>query len=111
MRDPVEAVAEAKKAIELDPKIGIGWGTLGEAYYRTGQWQEAIAALDKALALFKSDNSEIFFFLAMAHHRAGHKDEAQKWYDKGIAWMDKHAAQGRRPTPLPPEAASVLGVK
>jgi tetratricopeptide (TPR) repeat protein len=111
LRDPVQAVAEGKIAIDLDPKAGVAWTTLGEAYYRTGQWQEAIAAMDEALVLFKSGNSEIFFFLAMAHQRTGHKDEAQKWYDKGIAWMDKHAPKDPTLLRYRSEAASVLGVK
>ncbi len=111
LRDPVQAVALAKKATELYPKSWMGWGTLGEACYRTGQWQEAITALDKALALLKSDNAEAFLFLAMAHHRAGHKDEAQKWYDKGIAWMNKHATKDPTLLRYRNEAASVLGRK
>jgi tetratricopeptide (TPR) repeat protein len=110
-RDPVQAVAEAKKAIELAPKLGNAWNTLGEAYYRTGQWQEAITALDKGRSLRQGGTSEDFFFLAMAHHRAGHKDQAQKWYDKGIAWMDKHAPKDAGLLRYRSEAASVLGVK
>jgi superkiller protein 3 len=111
LRDPVQAVAEAKRATELDPKLGIAWSTLGEAYYRNGQWQEAITALDKALALLKGDDGEAFFFLAMAHHRAGHNDEAHKWYDKGIEWMDKHAPKDPTLLRYRAEAADVLGVK
>jgi tetratricopeptide (TPR) repeat protein len=110
-RDPVQAVAEAKKATELAPQFWMGWGNLGEAYYRTGQWQEAIANLDKGLALLKSDNGEIFFFLAMAHHRAGHKDQARKWYDKGITWMNKNAPKDAALLRYRGEAAEVLGVK
>jgi serine/threonine-protein kinase len=111
LRDPVQAVAEARKAIELDPKLGLAWSTLGEAYYRTGQWQEAIAALDKGLALRQGGTSEDFFFLAMAHQRAGHKDQAHKWYDKGIAWMDKSAPKDPTLLRYRTEAASVLGIK
>jgi tetratricopeptide (TPR) repeat protein len=111
LRDLEKAVYHAQIATKLDPKLGIAWNTLGEAYYRTGQWQEAITALDKGRDLRQGGTSEDFFFLAMAHHRAGHKDQARKWYDKGIAWMDKHAP--RNPTLLRyrGEAASVLGVK
>jgi superkiller protein 3 len=111
LRDPVQAVAEAKKAIELEPKVGVAWNTLGEAYYRTGQWQEAITALDKGMALRQDGTSEECFFLAMAHQRAGHKDEARKWYDKGIAWMDKNAPKDRTLLRYRSEAAEVLGIK
>jgi tetratricopeptide (TPR) repeat protein len=111
LRDPVRAVAEAKKAIELDPRNGSAWNSLGEAYYRTGQWLEAIASLDKGLLLRQGGTSEDFFFLAMAHQRAGRKDQAHKWYDKGIAWMDKHAPKDSTQLRYRSEAASVLGVK
>ena len=87
------------------------WNTLGEAYYRTAQWQEAITALDKGMTLRRGGTSEDFFFLAMAHHRAGHKDDAHTWYDKGIAWMDKHAPKDPALLRYRSEAASVLGVK
>jgi tetratricopeptide (TPR) repeat protein len=111
LRDPVQAVAEARKATELAPQFWMGWCNLGEGYYRNGQWQEAIAALDKGLALLKSENGEIFLFLAMAHHRAGHKDEARKWYDRGIAWMDKHAPKDPTLLRYRNQAVGVLGVK
>jgi superkiller protein 3 len=111
LRNPVQAVAEAKKATELSPELELAWGTLGEAYYRNGQWQEAIAALDKMLALLKGDDGEIFFFLAMAHHRAGHKDEARKWYDKCVAWMKENAPKNPTLLRYRKEAAEVLGVK
>jgi superkiller protein 3 len=109
--DPVRALAHARKATELEPKSAMNWGNLGEACYRIGQWQEAIANLDKGLALLKRDDGEIFFFLAMAHHRAGHKDEARKWYDKSVAWVDKNAPKDSALLRYRREAAEVLGVK
>jgi hypothetical protein len=56
-------------------------------------------------------SSEDFFFLAMAHQRAGHMDEARKWYDKGITWIDKHAPKDSELLRYRTEAASVLGIK
>jgi hypothetical protein len=47
----------------------------------------------------------------MAHHRAGHKDQAQKWYDRGVAWMDQHAPKDADLLRYRSEAASVLGGK
>jgi hypothetical protein len=61
--------------------------------------------------LLRRGNGEAFFFLAMAHHRAGHKGEPQIWYDKAIAWMDKHAPKDPALLRYRREAASVLGVK
>ena len=90
-RDPVQAIAEAKIALKLNPKLSTAWNTLGEAYYGDGQWQEAISALEKGLSLRKGGDSEDFFFLAMAHRQLGHNEEARQWYEKGVTWMDQHA--------------------
>ena len=61
------------------------------ACYRTGDWKGAIAALTRAEELepnkYLGFNA---FFLAMAHWQLGHKDEARAWYDRAVAWTDKH---------------------
>ena len=31
-----------------------------------------------------------FFFLAMAHWQRDKKNEAQEWYEKAVAWMEKN---------------------
>jgi hypothetical protein len=31
-----------------------------------------------------------WFFLAMAHARMGDKQEARKWFDRAVAWMEKN---------------------
>jgi serine/threonine-protein kinase len=110
-RDPAQAVAEARKATELDPKLGMAWNTLGEAYSRTGRWQDAITALQKGLALRQGGIGEDFFFLAMALQRAGHQEEARQWYDKDVAWMDQHAPKDPALRRYRAEAAAVLGVR
>jgi serine/threonine protein kinase/Flp pilus assembly protein TadD len=47
-RDPVQAVALAKRAVELAPNSGNYWNTLGTALYRTGDPKGAIAALKRS---------------------------------------------------------------
>jgi tetratricopeptide (TPR) repeat protein len=111
LRDPVQAVAEAQKAVELDSKLKLAWITLGQAHYRAGQWQAAITALEKGLQLGRDGNSEEFLFLAMAHERIGHKDEARKWYQKGVEWMEKNAPKNPTLLQYRAEAAQVLGLK
>src|SRR5581483_10203230 len=44
-RDSGQAVAHAKKAVELAPGNGGFWNTLGVAHYRNGDWKAVIAAL------------------------------------------------------------------
>src|SRR5262249_47445153 len=48
LRDPDRAVELARKAVQLAPKVGMYWNTLGVAHYRAGDWKAAVAALDKA---------------------------------------------------------------
>src|SRR5262249_29460419 len=51
LRDPSQAVALARKAIELKPQSPENQNTLGVAQYRAGDWKAAIEALEKAEAL------------------------------------------------------------
>jgi serine/threonine protein kinase/Tfp pilus assembly protein PilF len=90
-RDPVLAVAMARKAVGLAPKAADIQNTLGVACYRNGDWNGAIAALMRSEEL--EPNKRLDFnalFLAMVHWQLGHKDEARAWYDRAVAWMDKH---------------------
>src|SRR5262249_46519626 len=90
LRDPGRAVAAATKAVKLDPTLPHFWQTLGWAEYRAGNWQAAIRALDKVKELGSPGDSLVWFPLAMAHWRLGHKDEARRWYDRAVEWMDKN---------------------
>src|SRR5262249_1488282 len=90
-RDPVLAVAMARKAVGLAPKAAGIQNTLGVACYRNGDWNGAIAALMRSEEL--EPNKHLGFnalFLAMAHWQLGHKDEARAWDERAVAWMDKH---------------------
>ena len=92
-RDGKRAVELGKKAVELEPKQGMWWNTLGAAHYRAGNWKESIAALEKSMELRAGGDSFDWFFLAMAHGKLGHKDEGHKWYDKAVEWMEKNKEQ------------------
>jgi eukaryotic-like serine/threonine-protein kinase len=118
VRDPGRAVELAKRAVALAPKEGTFWNTLGVAYYRAGDWKAAIEALNKSMDLSKGGDAFDFFFLAMAHWQQGDKDEAQKWHEKAVQWMQKneealkkdkmHDEELRR---FRAEAEELLGVK
>ena len=92
LRNPQSAVELAEKAVTAAPTAGNIWNTLGVAQYRAGQWQAAIESLEKAVALREGGDAFNWYFLAMAHWQLGNKDEARKWYDKAVEWMDKNAA-------------------
>jgi len=55
--DRGRAVNCAKKAVELAPKKGNYWNTLGVAHYRAGDWQAALKALEKSMEFRKGGDS------------------------------------------------------
>jgi len=96
-RDPRQAIELAKRGIKLEGHAG-WWQTLGRGYYRTGNWNECIAAMEKsvelnkagALADSRAELGDQCLFLAMAHCRLGHRKEARQWYDRAVAWIRKN---------------------
>jgi tetratricopeptide (TPR) repeat protein/tRNA A-37 threonylcarbamoyl transferase component Bud32 len=109
LRDPGQAVAHAKKAVELAPS-GDFWNTLGVAQYRNGEWKAAVEALRKSVQLRQGGDSFDFFFLAMAHWQLGEKDKARAWYDKAVASMDKTRPQDEELKRFRVEATALLGL-
>jgi tetratricopeptide (TPR) repeat protein len=107
-REPGRAVELAKKAVELAPKEGNYWNTLGAAHYRAGDWKAAVAALEKSRELRQGGDIYDWFFLAMAHGHLGEKEEARKWYDRAIAWTDKNNPNDEEVRRFREEAAKVL---
>ena len=90
-RDPSKAVKLAQKAVEMAPKEGNHWNTLGVAHYRARDWKAATAALEKSKELL-GDTELGFnaFFLAMAHWHLGGKPEARQWHSQAVEWMEKN---------------------
>ena len=103
LRDPGRAVQLAKRAVELAPNESAYWNTLGAAQYRAGELEQArVEALKKSMELRTGGyTSNDWFFLAMAHWQLGDKDEARKWYDQAVEWMEKNQPQERGTPPLP----------
>jgi serine/threonine protein kinase/tetratricopeptide (TPR) repeat protein len=90
LRDPPRAVQLAAKAVALRAGDGSLWNTLGVAQYRAGKWEASIEALNKSMLLRNGGDAVDYFFLAMAHWRLGHKDEATKWHAKALQWLRNH---------------------
>src|SRR5262249_10829706 len=99
-RDLKRAVELAEKAIELEPKNSDYLGTRGLVRYEAGDWKGAIASAEQSLKIcpldaptrdYKADLTRTVNLLvfAMAHWRLDEKDQARKWYDQAIAWMEK----------------------
>jgi tetratricopeptide (TPR) repeat protein len=92
LRDPVQAVRLARKAVQLKPQDGNLWNTLGVAHYRAGEWKAAVAALDKSEQLMKGGHACNWLFLAMAHQQLDNRVEACKWYERAVGWLAKNQA-------------------
>ena len=71
-----EAIAEGKKAIELDPNSANAHGTLGHVLMMADMPQEAVLILNKAIRLNPYPPSRYFHDLADAYNRLGKHEEA-----------------------------------
>ena len=94
-RDPALAARMAAFSVALVPGEQVSLNTLGVALYRAGKFAEAIDTLEKSLAA-GSGQFDAFdlLFLAMAHHRLGHRPEARACYERAVHWVS-----GRRAWP------------
>jgi tetratricopeptide (TPR) repeat protein len=90
LRDPGQAVELAKKAVQLAPKAGDYWRTLGVAHYRAGDEKAAVAAFKKSMELRKGGDAVDCLFLAMARRKLGNHVEARKAYDQAVQWLKKN---------------------
>jgi serine/threonine protein kinase/Tfp pilus assembly protein PilF len=108
-RDPNQAVFLARKAVDLDPESGEIWNTLGVAYCRVENWKAAIAALEMSMSLRNGGDSYDWFFLAISHWHLGHEDQARRWYEQALAWMDAHSPDEAQIRRFRAEAAALLG--
>jgi hypothetical protein len=50
------------------------------------------------------------FFLAMAHWQLGETEEARRWYDRAVAWMDKNLTQDDELKRFRAEAEALMGI-
>jgi serine/threonine protein kinase/WD40 repeat protein/Tfp pilus assembly protein PilF len=91
LRDPAEALNEAKKAVELEPKEPLYVNTLGVALYYTGQFAEAVPVLERSMRE-QGGQADAFdlFFLAMCHHRLGDAAKAKDCHERGKNWFQDH---------------------
>jgi tetratricopeptide (TPR) repeat protein len=87
-RELEEGLGLAIKACELDPK-NLGYRkTLGVAYYRNSQWENAREALERSIERGVDDPCN-WLFLAMAYQQLSDQTQARMWYDKAIAWRQR----------------------
>src|SRR5262249_30837832 len=95
-----EAIEQLQNTTKLNPEYDVGFSALGIAFLRKGMYLEAIANLEKALAMDKDDPDVILDVvdLAYGYAVAGQKDEARKM----LHGLEKEEANGRNALVLYP---------
>jgi Flp pilus assembly protein TadD len=67
---------------------------LGSAQYRGGRFEDATRTLRDAITIHgKGGDADAWLFLALAHKRLGHHDEAREAFDKLDGWYNKQRFQ------------------
>ncbi len=105
------ALKFAEKAYRAHPSDVNIWNTLGVSQYRAGNWQDAIKTLNKSIELRHGGDSNDWFFLAMAHWQLHDKEDAHRWNDKAIDWMDKNQPKNEELLRFRREAKELLNGK
>jgi WD40 repeat protein/tetratricopeptide (TPR) repeat protein/tRNA A-37 threonylcarbamoyl transferase component Bud32 len=96
--DLAPAVRLAEKAVAATPGKHATLNTLGAILYRAGRFEEAVKRLDEARKIDKQGGSVTdWLFLALAHQRLKHTDEAKRCLGKAVALMDRAGGKGTPP--------------
>ena len=85
-RDPLEAVAWARKAVKLEPETATYHNTLGVALYRAGHFAEATGVLERDLSRNSDDVGNDWLFLAMCNKRLGQDAPARAALTHAREW-------------------------
>ncbi len=89
-RDPHRALHLARRAVDLTPAQNNYLNSLGVVQYRAGEYAEAITTLERSLAAGNGQTDAFdLFFLAMAHHRLGHREGARALYERAVRWISQ----------------------
>jgi tetratricopeptide (TPR) repeat protein len=90
--DPARLVELAERAAQDQPAPHY-LHTLGLAHYRAGQYDRAVEQLERSLKKIWQARAANWLVLAMAHQRLGHADEARKWFDQAVRWMESTGSE------------------
>ena len=108
-QDPREAVAMARRAVELGSRFPTNVNTLGVALYRAGMLDEAVTILRRSALLNRGKDASDWFFLAMACWRRGEFGEASDYYVRGVATLWRFQQQEPDYDRFWAEAAELFG--
>ncbi len=109
VRDTARAARLARELSKRSPTRSDSWTILGAACYYSGDWQESLAAFQKAFELEQGKIKYWDFYRAMTEWRLDHKEEARKCFDRAQGWMKSNPTTQLH-TRIRAEAAALLGL-
>ncbi len=111
LKNVARALELARVATMSEPENSFCWYTLGAAYYRLQQWEQAAAAFEKA-SRYQGESQQGFpgYFLAMNAWRLNLKTDAVKIFRSASMWMDQHSPRDVVFQRLKEEAATLLAI-
>ena len=103
--DPDRIVSLAEDLLARSSRDHWHVNQLGAALYRAGRFEAAVARLTEAAELschpYRTNLLYTWSYLAMAHHRLGHAEEARRWLDRAV-----QGRQGALKSPAEPPGKS-----
>lgn len=108
-RDPEKALELARMALKSNPGNSDFLNTLGLAEVENRQWDNAIAALQKAAGLHGGMDPTDFLFLAQAFQGLGDKAKADRNYDRAVKLIPQSSKENSDTMMLWRETAAALG--
>jgi tetratricopeptide (TPR) repeat protein len=92
VRNPEMAVELAMQATQIDAECAAYWNTLGAAYFAAGDALKATTALQRSVSLTGGGTGFDFVFLALAHDRLGHQEQARHWNSQAGLWIEQQGS-------------------
>ena len=87
--DPARLVSLAETAVAARPGDHACLNTLGAVLYRAGRYADSVRRLEESMAASRDGDPVDWLFLAMAHQRLGHADQARRRLDQAMAAVDQ----------------------
>lgn len=110
LRDPEEAVALARRALDLIPTDGNTWNTLAVSLFRAGEYDEAVEAFGRSMEIRQGGDAFDWFFLAMIAKIQGRTDEGRDLYKRSADWREQKRPFDAELHRFHQEAAEFLGL-
>ncbi len=108
LRRPGQALTLAQRACALDPESAWYRNTLGVAWYRLGDFDQALAVLEIVLEMPRGGGPLDHLFLAMTRQQLGDPAGALRHFESAEAVVERRDAEYLR---LHAEAAALLGIE